>query len=218
MKTSWLNWFKFLIKSKDDFDIELPQFSPFELVLAEARYIMIYDEIEPILTREINTKIIAMSIKNVKKPIFIEINSPGGSVSCGVAIMNTIQTSPSPIITLINGEACSMAGLISVVADYRFICPNSYWMGHPMQDIVGGTPQTIKDRGNYLDKLETDLTTVFKNKTKLNEEEFQKMLRGELWLNAEECLAKGIVDEIKPILRPPVKTKETKKSKKAKSK
>ena len=204
------------MKSKDDFEIELPQFSPFELVLAEARYIMIYDELEPILTREVNTKIIAMCIKN-KKPICIEINSPGGSVSDGIAIMNTIQTCPAPVITIINGEACSMAGLISVVADYRLIFPNSYWMGHPMQDIVGGTPQTIKDRGNYLDKLETDLTGVFKQKTRLTDEEFQKMLRGELWLNAEECLAKGIVDEVKIIERPAIKI-QNKPSRKKKAK
>lgn len=182
-------------RKNDDFDIDLPQFSPFEMVLGEARYILLYGEICDESAREINTKLIAMAIKSPKKPIVIEINSGGGSVPSGIAIMNTIQTIPCPVVTIINGEADSMAGFISVVADKRLITPVSYWMGHPISDGVCGNPQTIKDRGLYLMKLENDLRDVFKNKTKLTEEEFQKMLRGELWLNPKECLEKGIVDE-----------------------
>jgi len=192
-------------KNKEDFSIELPPFSPFELILAEARYIILYGEIDDISAREINTKIISMGIKNPRKKIYIEINSPGGEVAAGIAIMNTIRMSPATIITMINGEAASMGGIISVAADYRMITQLSYWMGHPMQDLVGGTPQTIKDRGNYLEKLETDLNTLFKEKTKLNDEDFQKMLRGELWLNPQQCFDKGIVDEIRPYLVPRIK-------------
>jgi ATP-dependent Clp protease protease subunit len=154
-------------KDKDEFEIDIPQFSPFELVLAEARYIILYGEINELSAREINTKLIAMSIKNPKKPIYLEINSGGGSVTDGIAIMNTIQTIPTPVVTIINGESCSMAGLISVVGDKRVIAPNSYWMGHPMEDAVMGTAKTIKDRGVYLEKLENDLKKVFSEKTKL---------------------------------------------------
>ena len=189
-------------REKEDFGIDLPPFSPFELVLAEARLIILYGEIDEYTAREINTKLQAMSIKNPKKPIFLEINSTGGTVSDGIAIMNTIQLIPSSVCTIINGEAASMAGLISVVGDHRVIAPNSYWLGHPLTDAVMGTAQTIKDRGDYLIKLEDNLRDVFKRKTKLNEEEFQKMLRGELWLNSQECLSKGIVDEIQEIPEP----------------
>jgi len=196
-----------MTRDKEDFGVDLPPFSPFELVLAEARYIILYGEIDDVSAREINTKIISMGIKNPRKKIYLEINSPGGEVSAGVAIMNTIRMSPAPVITMINGEACSMGGIISVAADYRIITPLSYWMGHPMQDLVGGTPQTIKDRANYLEKLEDDLNTLFKEKTKLDDVDFQKMLRGELWLNPKECLEKGIVDEVRPYLAANIKPK-----------
>jgi ATP-dependent Clp protease protease subunit len=202
-------------KSKPEFEIDLPQFSPFELILAEARYIILYGEINEESAKEINTKLIAMSIKNPKRPIFLEINSTGGMVSDGIAIMNTIQTIPAHVVTLINGEACSMAGLISVVGDERIIAPNSYWMGHPMEDAVMGTAKTIKDRGVYLEKLESDLRKVFSEKTKLTDIEFEQMLRGELWLNSQDCLAKGIVDNIQVFqLQRPTKDKNRKKSKK----
>lgn len=199
--------------SKSEFEIDLPQFSPFELILAEARYIILYGEINEESAKEINTKLIAMSIKNPKKPIFLEINSTGGQVCDGIAIMNTIQTIPTHVVTVINGEACSMAGLISIVGDERVISPNSYWMGHPMEDAVMGTAKTIKDRGVYLEKLESDLRKVFSEKTKLNDTEFEQMLRGELWLNSQDCLAKGIVDTIQvfPLQRQEKKKKKSRK-------
>lgn len=192
--------------------IEQSQFSPFDAILAEARYILLYGEINEESAKDVNTKLIAMNIKNKHKPIILEINSCGGNVSDGISIMNTIQIVPSYIITLINGEAASMAGLISIVADRRFITPNSYWLGHPMFDMVAGSPQTIEDRGKYLQQLEEDLRKIFKNKTKLNDKDFQKMLKGELWLNSYECLEKGIVDKIQPFLA--ARPKKQKKNKK----
>ena len=75
---------------KEDFGIELPQFSPFDLILGEARYILLYDEIDEFSAKEVNTKLIAMSIKNPRKPILLEICSGGGSVGHGITIMNTI--------------------------------------------------------------------------------------------------------------------------------
>lgn len=178
-----------------DFD-EHRQMSPFDVILLECRYILLYEEINNESARDVNTKLLGMSIKYPKAPIYLEINSQGGSVADGIAIMNTIQQISNPVITIINGETCSMAGFISVVGDKRFITPNSYWMGHPMEDVVGGNPRTIKDRGVYLEKLEEDLQKIFKTKTKLNDLEFAKMMHGELWLDAESALQKGIVDAI----------------------
>lgn len=195
-------------KKDDSYEIDLPPFSPFELVLAEARYIILYDEIYSESAREVNTKLIAMSVKSPRKPIIIEINSPGGSVSDGIAIMNTIQTIPCPVVTIINGEACSMAGFISVVGDKRLITPNSYWMGHPMFDVTAGNPQTIKDHAIYIEKLEGDLQSIFKKKTKLTDVEFKKMMNGELWLSSKECFEKGIVDEVIEIGKRVLKTKK----------
>jgi ATP-dependent Clp protease protease subunit len=183
-------------KSRNNQDFEFPNPNPYEVLLNEARYILLYDVINSESAKEVNTKLLGMALEHCKAPIYLEINSVGGSVADGIAIMNTIQHIPCPVITIINGEACSMAGIISVMGSIRMMTPHSYWLGHPMYDEVGGNPQTIQDRGIYLSKLEEDLQSVFKTKTKLTSEEFQKMMRGELWLSTNECLAKGIVDEI----------------------
>jgi len=171
----------------------------YEEKLSELRRILLYSAIDEKSAKEVVSKLIVMSNESRKKPIILEINSPGGNVTDGIAIMNTIQlVANAPIVTVINGEACSMAGFISIVGDKRLITPNSHWMGHPISDTVWGSPKTIKDRGLYLERLEQNLHDIFKNKTKLTDKEFEQMLRGELWLNDEECLKKGIVDEIIP--------------------
>lgn len=170
--------------------------NPYEQCLSELRYILLYDEIDARLAKDINSKLLVMSIKKPRATIFIEINSPGGSVADGIAIINTIRSIQSPVVTIINGEAVSMAGLISIVGDERFIMRGSYWMGHPMEDGVGGNVQTIYDRALYLKKLENQLTSIFKEKTILDDDGIQKMLRGELWLDPEEALKNKLVDRI----------------------
>ena len=182
------------MNKKQQEEMQMP--NQFELSLDEARYILLYTEINWESAKEINTKLLGMALENKKKPIYLEINSPGGNVNDGIAIINTIQNLPCAVISVINGMAASMAGFISVVADHRIITANSYWMGHAGSDGVCGNTDTILDRGIFLKRLDDNLNKIFKERTKINDEDFAKILKGELWLDPEDCLKKGIVDEI----------------------
>lgn len=73
---------------------------------------------------------------------------------------------------------------------------NSFWMLHPVQDLVGDYISFIKDRAAYLDKLEKTMDTIIQAATKLSEEDVKKAKTGELWFNAEQCLARNVVDKI----------------------
>jgi len=188
-------------------------FNIHQQLLDEARYILLYDEIDKDSAKEINTKLLGMALQNCKKEILLEINSPGGDVACGMAIINTMIHSPCPIITIVNGYAASMAGFISVVGDHRLITKGSYWMAHAGEDGVIGNPQTILDRGVFLKRLEKDLNKIFTDKTKINKEEFEAILKGELWFSPEECLKKGIVDEIIDNFSRKIELKEKKRKK-----
>lgn len=164
-------------------------------ILNKNRYILLYDEINNISSDVIVSKMKAMDLLN-RKPIIIEMNSPGGSVPDGMSIINAIEHIKSPVITVISGQVCSMAALISIVADKRYIYSNSYWMQHSTSDIVGDYIQYIKDRTKFLCEFEHRTEKILKLKTKLTNTDILKIRNGELWLNAEQCLAKGIVDEI----------------------
>jgi ATP-dependent Clp protease protease subunit len=165
-------------------------------ILNHNRYILLYDIINNMSSDLTVSKIKAMNILDKKKPIFIEINSPGGSVADGMSIINAMEQSEAPIITVISGQACSMAALLSIVGDKRFIYANSYWMQHSTSDIVGDYIQYIKDRTKFLIEFEQRTEKILKEKTKLSKMDIHKIRSGELWLNAEQSLNKGVVDRV----------------------
>jgi ATP-dependent Clp protease protease subunit len=164
-------------------------------ILNKNRYILLYDEINNMSSDIVCSKLRAMDILN-HKPIYLEINSPGGSVPDGMSIINTIEHIKSPVVTIISGQACSMAALISICGDYRLIYSNSYFMQHSSSDIVGDYINYIKDRTKFLCEFEHRTEKILKLKTKLTNNDILKIRTGELWLNADQCLTKGIVEKI----------------------
>jgi len=165
-------------------------------ILNKHRYILLYDAISNIVSDTIVSKLMAMDFLDKKSPIYLEINSPGGSVPDGMSIINTIQKIETPIVSIVSGTACSMAALISIVADKRYISHNSYWMQHSTADVVGDYIQYIKDRTKFLCEFEARTEKILREKTKLTKMDIHKIRNGELWLNAEQSLAKGVVDKI----------------------
>ena len=164
-------------------------------ILNRERYILLYDEINNCSADIVCSKLRAMNILN-HKPISLEMNSGGGSVADGMSIINTIEHIQSPVITIISGQVCSMAALISICGDKRLIYSNSYWMQHSTSDIVGDYINYIKDRTKFLCEFEHRTEKMLTNRTKLTNGDIMKIRTGELWLNADQCLQKGIVDEI----------------------
>jgi ATP-dependent Clp protease protease subunit len=165
-------------------------------ILNHNRYILLYDVISNMSSDLVVSKIKAMNILDKNKPIYIEINSPGGSVADGMSIINAIEQSEAPIITIISGQACSMAALISIVGDKKVMYANSYWMQHSTADVVGDYIQYIKDRTKFLCEFEARTEKILKEKTKLSKMDIHKIRNGELWLNAEQSLNKGVIDKI----------------------
>jgi len=131
------------------------------------------------------------------KPITLWINSPGGSCTDGLALVNVIRMVKSPITTIINTEACSMGSFISCVGDVRKMTSNAFWMAHDLKGGIHGDYEAkVIYRVEYLQKLWAIMVDVYRRHTKLTEEDLEIARHGELWLSAEECLEKGIIDEI----------------------
>ena len=165
-------------------------------ILLSERTILLFGEIDVESSYIIVERLIALDKIN-NFPILIVINSPGGSVSDGLAIIDAIQGIKSPVITFISGEACSMAGVISITGDERWISHTAVWMGHDLSGGIGGDYTTkVIDRAKYLERCQKQLNNLMSKHTKLSEKDIQKATHGELWLNAYEALEKGIVDKV----------------------
>lgn len=165
-------------------------------VLNKSRNILLYNIIDNISADVIVTKIKAMNILDTKKEIVLEINSPGGDVSCGFSIINAIEQSKAPIHSVISGQSCSMAAMISITAQKRSMYYNSFWMNHPLSEGQADYLQFIKDRTKFLIHLDKMTEDIFKKYTKLTRRDLEKIATGELWLSAPEALQKGIIDKI----------------------
>jgi len=166
-----------------------------DLKLFKQREVFLFEPIDADTVSHISRELIALDSEK-KKIIRLFIYSPGGFVEAGLALVDLMQGLRSPIHTIIIGEACSMAGYISIHGTKRFITKNASWMGHEMHADYDDYHTKNQDRMTYDTGLWDKILKVYKEKTHLTDQDIDKLKRGELWLDAEACLRKGIVDKI----------------------
>ena len=166
-----------------------------EQILLQKRQLFVFGEINEKLAYHITRQLVALA-QISDEPIAMYINSPGGGVDDGFAIIDCMKGLAPMIITLVVGSACSMAGLISIAGDKRMMTTNSIWMAHDLRAGIIDYASKIEDRAEYYKKEQAKLFKFLRDHTKLSEKEIQKAIHGELWVYPEECLKKGIIDEI----------------------
>lgn len=139
-------------------------------------------------------------IKEKKKAIILIINSPGGSVSAGNAIIDAIMWCDVPVYTLVMGSAYSMAFNISIIGDKRFCTPLSTFMLHDTQyDFTGYShPVDINDVVKFQQTIDSDLNKMILERTKITKEELQISLesRRDIYFNSPSALKKKVVDYV----------------------
>ena len=173
--------------AKKEFDIKS--------TLYHNRQLFLYEHINAKSAMHVVRELIALdSINN--QPIDLWINSPGGSCNAGLAIIDTMKKIKSPVRTIINNRACSMASVISVMGDERLAFNSSTWMQHPMSAWNEGYLNDMRDYVKYLERLDNIIINLMKDNTKLTKSQIEKFKRGELWLIGEELMDYGIVDKI----------------------
>lgn len=175
--------------------LTLNEIKPDQILLND-RSILLFDNINHKTAKDVISRLIALDKLN-KKRIILRINSGGGTVADGIAIIDTIRLIESPVVTWVTGLAGSMAGLIAICGNFRVMTKDSALMLHPAMG--GVNPDYFhmeRDRMKLLDLREKALDEILKKRTKLTPKEIMKAKTGELWLNAQECLDKGIVDKI----------------------
>jgi len=160
------------------------------------RQVFLFSDIDDKLAKRIIEEVTALdSIETT--PITLRIFSGGGSVPAGLALIDVFTMLKSHIITIVLGQAASMASVIAVCGSYRIISKNSLMLFHPLH---GGLSNDYykyqKDRVKAVDKINNICDKIVKKHTKLTKEQWDKIDNGELWLTAKECLKYGVVDKI----------------------
>jgi len=132
-----------------------------------------------------------------RKPIKLFINSPGGSVYDGFALIDAIRNSKTPIHTICLGSAMSMGMLIYSVGHKRYVGDYSTLMFHDVSSVMADKLETIRDKVGELNRVQAMICSVVVNHSKVPMEELAtRISRREDWyISAEEAIKYGLADD-----------------------
>ncbi len=165
--------------------------------LLKERIIFLDKEIDSKTASDVVSKLLYLDSEN-NDDIKIFINSPGGNISDGLMIYDTINYINSDVQTISIGTSASMAAIIllSGTKGKRKILPNSKVMLHDLSGETRGKYKDIITEVKELNKIHDIIFEIIGKKTNLSMEQIEEYLKNDFWLNSNEALKYGIVDKI----------------------
>ena len=166
--------------------------------LLEERIIFITGEINDALANTVVAQLLYLEAKAPQKDITIYINSPGGSVSAGLAIYDTMNYVSCDVITMCIGMAASMGAFLlsSGTKGKRYSLPSSEIMIHQPLGGAQGQASDIKIAAEHILKTKKKLNTILSQNTGRSFEEIERDTDRDNYLSAEEALCYGLIDKI----------------------
>jgi len=161
-------------------------------------YISPYQDNDPGVWGEVNLKSIQNQITSQPEAdtLIVHINSGGGDVSEGFAIHDVLKATGKKIITQIEGMCASIATVIALAGDERYMTTNSEFMIHCPMMWGGGTAEDLKNQSDELQKIEEKVLDFYVTKTGSDREAIQAMMKAETWLTSEQAKALGFITDV----------------------
>ena len=153
-----------------------------------------YDQVSAL----VSAQLLYLESVNPTKEISFYINSPGGVVSAGLAIYDTMQYIRCPVSTVCIGQAASMGSLLLAGGEKgrRFALPNSRVMVHQPSGGAQGQASDIEIQAQEILTIRKRLNEIYETHTGRTLEEIERKLERDSYMSAEEACAFGIVDEV----------------------
>ncbi len=166
--------------------------------LLEDRIIMLSGEIDDAVANTIVAQLIYLEGKDPEKDICLYINSPGGSVSAGLAIYDTMNYVKCDVSTICIGLAASMGAFLlsSGKKGKRFALPNSEIMIHQPLGGAQGQASDIKIQADHILKIKQKLNKILSENTGKPIEQIEKDTDRDNYLSSEDALEYGLIDKI----------------------
>lgn len=166
--------------------------------LLKERLIFITGPIDDTTASLVCAQLLFLESENPKKDIAIYINSPGGYVTAGLAIYDTMQYIRCPISTVCIGQAASMGSLLLAAGDKgnRIALPNSRVMVHQPSGGYRGVASDIERHAEEIIDLKKRLNDIYVKHTGQNYATIEKKLDRDTFMTAEEAKEFGIIDTV----------------------
>jgi ATP-dependent Clp protease, protease subunit len=166
--------------------------------LLKERIIFMVGGVDDHISSLVCAQLLFLESENPTKEISFYINSPGGVVTSGMAIYDTMQYIKSPVSTVCIGQACSMGSLLLCAGEKgkRFSLPNSRIMIHQPSGGAQGQATDIEIQAREILKLRQRLNEVYVKHTGQALEKISNAVERDNFMSAEEAKAFGLIDEV----------------------
>ncbi len=166
--------------------------------LLKERIIFMTGPVEDHMATLVCAQLLFLEAENPKKEIAIYINSPGGVVTAGMAIYDTMQFIKPAVSTLCVGQAASMGSLLLAAGhkDMRFATPNARIMVHQPSGGFQGQASDIERHARDIIKMKRRLNEVYVKHCGRTYEEVEQTLDRDHFMDAEEALGWGLIDRV----------------------
>ena len=166
--------------------------------LLKERIIFMTGPVEDHIATLVCAQLLFLEAENPKKEIALYINSPGGVVTAGMAIYDTMQFIRPAVSTLCIGQAASMGSLLLAAGhkDMRFATPNARIMVHQPSGGFQGQASDIERHARDIIKMKRRLNEIYVKHTGRTIEEVEKTLDRDHFMDAEEAQSWGVIDRV----------------------
>ena len=166
--------------------------------LLKERIIFITGGIEDHVSSLVCAQLLFLEAENPNKDISLYINSPGGVVTSGMAIYDTMQYVRPAVSTICIGQAASMGSLLLCAGEkgHRWALPNARVMVHQPSASFYGQAADIARHAQEIVKLKKRLNEIYAKHTGQSVEAIEKMLDRDTYMTGEEAKAFGLIDQV----------------------
>ena len=168
--------------------------------LLKERIVMLNGPVEDTMANTIVAQLLFLESENPDKEISLFINSPGGVITSGMSIYDTMQFIKCDVATYVMGQACSMGSFLAQAgtAGKRYMLPYARHMIHQPSGGARGMQSDIEIQYKEITKMKDVLTKLYvKHNTKgKSYEEFERDMDRDTFMSAEEALEYGLIDKI----------------------
>ena len=166
--------------------------------LLKDRIIWLGSEVRDDNANEIAAKLLLLAAEDPKKDIYLYINSPGGSVTAGMAIYDTMQYVGNDVATVATGLAASMGQFLLAAGapGKRFALPHSRIMMHQPSGGLGGSASDIKIQAEQMLFIKKQMAELIAQHTGQTVEQIERDSDRDRWFTAEQAKEYGFVDHV----------------------
>jgi ATP-dependent Clp protease protease subunit len=168
--------------------------------LLRDRVILLEGEVHDQMANLIVAQLLYLESENPEKDISLYINSPGGSVTAGMAIYDAMQFIQPDVTTIIMGQACSMGSLLAQAGakGKRMILPNARHMIHQPSGGARGQATDMEIQVREILEMKKNLTNIYVKHNSVGKtyEELAKDMERDFFMSAQQALDYGLVDSV----------------------